>query len=818
MIPVPNLPHRVALPALLLALIRLFASLPAQALSLCVNSVSGLVSALSLAQFQTAPIHARMVQGTYLMPADVDFDFAAEVRIEGGYTAGCAARVVNPANTVIDIGGDHLFELHSVNEQSLVLEGLTLRNGSKGVGLGFGGVELRNMRITQVSKPSGLVGSIFIFNTTITRIENVLFDHLVSEEGCAIKIANDGGATTTINHLTADLAAGDNFCLDGDGSHVLFQIFNSVLWNSDGGNSQLVGDVPSGVVVLANNVSHGQSITGANVAIQNPINASPGWINPAAGNYRLSLNPLSPAINSGTFIVPGGESVTDIEGNSHYVGSAPDRGAYESAFSDATVLIVSNTLDSGFGSLRQAITTANLPPSLPKEIRFDIRNANNQPVCPAVIALNTVLPTITGRISIDGYTQPGASRNTSASAFDAHLCVMVKPATGTLASGFNVPVGAAGGLTLRGLGIGGFSQPIRISGGQSSLIAGNQLGGIATGITLPGAGLNAITIGAGATGDLIVGGISAADRNLIGGAAQSGITHQGNGASASTSCQVINNLIGLAPDGSTALANSFGVDITGSGCEIVGNRIAGNSIINLWLNGSNGNTVQRNQIGVSALITGFDDMVTGILVTGSNNVIGAGGSGGAIAGNTVRFNNGGGVVIRGAGVSGNSVRANRLQDNGFDGFSGQRMDIDLQPSSAITGPTANDPGDGDSGPNQLQNFPVPTGLVYTAAGDTNRPAVLSGVLDTKPGSYRVDAYMSNSVNVDGNRGYAEIFLAVKTVVVGASPAAFTMPILVPNQAPSGVLSFTATDALGNTSEVGTPLSIVAPLIFSNGFE
>ncbi len=815
----PRLPRRATLAALLLIPISLFTCASAQAITFCVNSVPLLKVALIQAQFQTQPVVAQLVQGTYLLDSDLSFELAAEMSIEGGYTVNCGARMVNPANTIIDIGGGHEFNLGSVSDQSLTLEGLTLRNGSKGVQLGNYGVQLKNMRITQVSLPSGPSAPITLSNRDAMRLENVLFDHLISAEGCAVGVITTDGGSTVINHLTADLAAGTNFCLFSQpSSQATVQISNSVLWNSDGGNSQFVGTLTSGVVTLINNLYHGHSINAASLVIQNQINAGPGWINPAAGNYRLSTSPLSPAINSGTFIVPGGEAATDIEGNSHFIGSAPDRGAYESAFSDQTVLIVSNTLDSGLGSLRQAITTANLSLSPPKVIKFDIRGAGNVPICPAVITLDTVLPAITGRMTIDGYTQSGSTKNTSASAFNAQLCVMLKPAAGALGNAFTVPSGSSGGLTLRGLGIGGFGQPLRILGGQGSLIAGNQFGGTANGIALPGAGLNAITIGASATGDLVVGGINAADRNVIGGAALSGIDNQANGASASTSCQVINNLIGLAPNGSSALTNSFGVNISGSGCEVVGNRIAGNSITNLWLNGSNGNIVQRNQIGVTALNTGFDDNVTGILVTGSNNIIGASGNGGAISGNSVRFNIAGGVVIRGTSVSGNSVKANSMHGNGFDGFSGERMDIDLQPTSAVTGATANDAGDVDVGPNQLQNFPVPTALVYTAAGGIDRPANLSGVLDAKPGTYRVDAYFSNSANVDGNRGFAEVFLGIKSVVVGNAPAAFTLPILVPNQSAAGVVSFIATDSLGNTSEVGTPLSIVTPMIFGSSFE
>jgi hypothetical protein len=115
---------------------------------------------------------------------------------------------------------------------------------------------------------------------------------------------------------------------------------------------------------------------------------------------------------------------------------------------------------------------------------------------------------------------------------------------------------------------------------------------------------------------------------------------------------------------------------------------------------------------------------------------------------------------------------------------------------------------------------VPTGLLYTGSGNTNRPANLSGVLDSKLGNYRVDAYFSSAVNA-GGRGHAQVHLGRSSVTVSSTPANFSMAILVPDQLPNGVLSFTATDSLGNTSEVGSAISIVAPLqdaMFKDGFE
>jgi hypothetical protein len=83
--------------------------------------------------------------------------------------------------------------------------------------------------------------------------------------------------------------------------------------------------------------------------------------------------------------------------------------------------------------------------------------------------------------------------------------------------GLIVPVSAAAStsLNLRGVGMGGFSQPVMLLGGSGHMLSGNQLGGIANGVALPGAALNAISVGINAGGRLIVGGPNVSDRNVI---------------------------------------------------------------------------------------------------------------------------------------------------------------------------------------------------------------------------------------------------------------------------------------------------------------
>ena len=71
-----------------------------------------------------------------------------------------------------------------------------------------------------------------------------------------------------------------------------------------------------------------------------------------------------------------------------------------------TAIVVSNTNDSGPGSLRQAILDANASPG-PDGIQFSIPGVGPHSILPI-----SPLPTITDPLEIDGYTQPGAAEAT----------------------------------------------------------------------------------------------------------------------------------------------------------------------------------------------------------------------------------------------------------------------------------------------------------------------------------------------------------------------------------------------------------------------
>ena len=110
-----------------------------------------------------------------------------------------------------------------------------------------------------------------------------------------------------------------------------------------------------------------------------------------------------------------------IAGDNLIVVRGSDRGG--SSYLDVQVEanlppdFVTNTLDAGSGSLREAIVRANSHPG-PDLIRFNIPGTGVQ-----TIALSSRLPQVTDQVLIDGYTQPGASPNALAVGDNAALVI-----------------------------------------------------------------------------------------------------------------------------------------------------------------------------------------------------------------------------------------------------------------------------------------------------------------------------------------------------------------------------------------------------------
>src|SRR5262249_30520141 len=82
--------------------------------------------------------------------------------------------------------------------------------------------------------------------------------------------------------------------------------------------------------------------------------------------------------------------------------------------------VVTNTSDSGAGSLRQAILLANSSVNVPNVINFNIAGTGPFTITPA-----TPLSTVTNPLVIDGYTQPGSSPNTLTNGDNAVLQIVL---------------------------------------------------------------------------------------------------------------------------------------------------------------------------------------------------------------------------------------------------------------------------------------------------------------------------------------------------------------------------------------------------------
>src|SRR5712692_226042 len=218
--------------------------------------------------------------------------------------------------------------------------------------------------------------------------------------------------------------------------------------------------------------------------------------------------------------------------------------------------MVTNTNDSGAGSLRQAIIDANNNPGL-DTIAFNIPGSGVHTITPA-----TDLPTITEAVVIDGYTQPGASANTLAVGDNAVLLIQLDGTALPNSSGLNLS--GANGSTVRGLVINSFSADVLANGSSNHTIAGNFLGTDPTGMT--SVGTSAIAVSFQINSGNTIGGTTPAARNVMS-AGGGVITLQ-----TSTGNTVQGNYIGINAAGTAALPSFDGIFLN---VNSTGNTIGG---------------------------------------------------------------------------------------------------------------------------------------------------------------------------------------------------------------------------------------------------
>ena len=270
----------------------------------------------------------------------------------------------------------------------------------------------------------------------------------------------------------------------------------------------------------------------------------------------------------------------------------------------AVTFTVTNTNDSGAGSLRQAILDANGAPGA-DTIAFNVSGAgcDGDGVC--TIAPASGFNTLTGTVLVDGYTQPGASPNTNATGGLNTVLKIVLTGQGSL-GGPGLAINGDGS-TIRGLVINNFGAGIEAGGSNDGKVQGCFLGVDAAGQT---AVLNSWGVHAQFGTNLTIGGPLPADRNLISGNAAAGIAFDAESAS----CTVEGNRIGTNAAGTAAIANGGGVSLAGAGHTLGGatagarNLISGNASQGVFVTGSDhvlaGNYIGTNAAGTAALGNG----------------------------------------------------------------------------------------------------------------------------------------------------------------------------------------------------------------------
>jgi hypothetical protein len=337
------------------------------------------------------------------------------------------------------------------------------------------------------------------------------------------------------------------------------------------------------------------------------------------------------------------------------------------------------------------------------------------------------LPDITEAVSIDGYSQPGASPNTLATGSDAALKIEL--------SGASAGAGADG---------------IRITGPDS----------VVKGLVLNGWSRHGVeVIGSGASGNRIEG-------NYVGTNAN-GTAAVGNGVDGVVIDSAPNNVVG----GTTAEARNV----------ISGNALSGVVVLSP---GASGNRIQGNYVGTDASATkDLGNVLEGLVIGNApNNVVGGTS---ASARNLISGNDRDGVRVVNPSATGNRILRNSVFDNGALGI-----------NLGFDGVTANDPGDPDSGPNHLQNYPVITS-VTTFAGQTT---IQGGLNSTPNDTFNLQFFASPTADRSGF-GEGKTYVGQTNVTTnGGGTVAFSLTTLTPLAGGQVVTAIATSITTDGTSE------------------
>jgi parallel beta-helix repeat protein len=301
----------------------MFSQGPAHAATFCVSTAAELTSALTTVESNGADDVIQIVQGTYQGNFVYASNEAQHLTIEGGYTASCASRNVDPSNTVLDGEATAtVLDLSSNPAADFVIDGLTLQNGSTnsdGGGLFVsvnGDLTLTNSTIRNNSAYDYYSdgGGVYVVASTATLTNNTIHDNTANDDGGGIYV--DASTLTLTNNTIRSNSANDH----GGGMYVdapTVTLHN----NTIGSNS--ANDDGGGMFVDASTVTLTENIISSNSTNDD-------------GGGMLIYYPSSMTLTNNTI-------------RTNFANGSESNGGGVFAYAATTVILTNNTISGNFG-------------------------------------------------------------------------------------------------------------------------------------------------------------------------------------------------------------------------------------------------------------------------------------------------------------------------------------------------------------------------------------------------------------------------------------------------------------------------------------
>jgi CSLREA domain-containing protein len=481
----------------------------------------------------------------------------------------------------------------------------------------------------------------------------------------------------------------------------------------------------------------------------------------------------------------------------------------------AATYTVTKTADTNDGicnadcSFREAVAVANSHAGN-DEIDFAIPTSDSGyiPASGSTQAYWLIITTTTLTLSddsgvfVNGYSQSGSTRNTASFGNTINTILTIQIFTNTSSTGINI---TGDNNHLAGLGIRTFNvglASVDVSTSSNNWIEGNFFGSDITGTSASNGGIVRILnssasniIGTNGDGNGDVG-----ERNLFAGIHTTNSVGGYVDISSGNSNIVAGNYMGTDKTGRVCTAktlsfsplsistssNRIGTNYDGVSdseeSNIIGcttNNISSRAYVRVLTPSSN-NLIQGNYIGISPQ----GDMLGELFGTAVGAVALSGLTGNVVKGNTISNAN------YGISVAASSVLYNTFSQNII--YGNKNLNISL----SGTTPLPNDPGDTDTGANDLMNYPLITGISYKGNSQYKIDGTLDGRASEAP--FTIEICVSN--NESSGHGGCTSYVGSTT----SSSSNWSTTVTIPGDdgTKGRVFTTTATNANGSTSEFG----------------